>query len=137
MYGLAWLMAISAVIATTEGTILLFAPDVILALHGIQAPSADALALARMLGTMLIGFGVMNWIARRSRPSLALWGMVFADALADTLSFGVALREQWQATAVDASGWLTVGLYLFFALGFWYFFLTLPLRGPESNAAIQ
>lgn len=135
MGGLAWLMAISAVLATTEGTVLLLAPSVILALHGMPDPSVDALALARMLGTMLIGFGVMNWIARRSRPSLALWGMVFADALADTLSFGVALREQWLGAAVDVSGWLTVGLYLFFALGFWYFFLTLPLRGPQTQGA--
>lgn len=135
MNGLAWLMAISAVIATTEGTVLLLKPDVVLALHGMSGSNADTLALARMLGTMLIGFGVMNWIARRSRPSLALWGMVFADALADTLSFGVALREQWLGAAVDVSGWLTVGLYLFFALGFWYFFLTLPLRGPQTREA--
>lgn len=121
-------MAISAVIATLNGVLLIAAPDIALASHGVSEASGAILPLARMLGATLIGFAAINFIARKSPPSLALWAVVLGDACADSLSFGISLTEQLQGSVVGAEGWLTVALYLAFAAGFWYFFFTVRLK---------
>ncbi len=128
MNKLAWLMAISATIATLNGIMLIAVPEIALASHGVNEASGAILPLARMLGATLIGFAIINFIARKSPPSLALWALVLGDACADTLSFGISLAEQLQGTVVGAEGWLTVALYLAFASGFWFFFFTVRLK---------
>lgn len=128
LFALAWLMAVSAVLALANGLLLMFFPETALASHGVHHAGEAAFALARVLGATLVGFGVINWCARKSQPSLALWSIVLGDATADSLSFAVALVEQMQGSAVDVSGWLTVLLYLAFAAGFWFFLFTVKLR---------
>jgi hypothetical protein len=126
---LRFFMGLSALIAVSDGVVMTIDPVSMLSMHGMTSPGSDAIGLARMLAVTNIGFGLLNVFAIKAGPSLALWAIVLADALTDTMSLCVALFELFNSGMLDPMGWTTVILFAMFASGFWYAFMTLNLKG--------
>lgn len=72
-------LSIGAVAAVLFGLPLVLAPEQVLSGSGLGAPT-EALILSRDAGVLLIGLGIINWMARDALgPPLRglLWGNIF------------------------------------------------------------
>ena len=93
-----------------------------------------AIGFGRFLGVACVGFGALLWATSRvanlePRPPVA--GTLFAvNLLGSVWLLGVQL-EMWETVA----GWVTVGVHVFFALGYGYFVVAKPrVSNPSSPA---
>lgn len=110
--------------------------------YGVAAPDWSsrnpqewaAIGFGRFLGVACVGFGALLWATSRvadlePRPPLA--GTLFAvNLLGSFWLLGVQL-EMWETFA----GWVTVGVHVFFALGYGYFVLAKPRVSNPSFSA--
>jgi hypothetical protein len=82
------LMTSSSIILGAAGIFALFAPDVLLAMQGVEGTGSLAL-LVQLMGALYLGFALMNWTAKDSaiggiyaRPvSVGNFGHFFAGAM--------------------------------------------------------
>lgn len=113
-----------AFVSALFGLAFVFAPDASLALYGITL-SPGGSALTRLFGAAFIEFALLSWFLRNSGDSEARQAIILALFLGEAVGFVVALFGQLSGVA-NALGWLTVAMYLLFALGFGYFQLVKP-----------
>lgn len=75
---------------------------------------------ANMFGVCFLGIGLICWMASKSGSSDLKSSMLLSLAIIDTIGFGFTLYHQLTGS-ISALGWVTVALWLAFAIGCWYF----------------
>ena len=80
--------------------------------------------MARLLGAMLIGIGLICWFEKNADVG-ALRSIILALLVADVLGFLVTLMGQLSGL-MNALGWIMVVLWFLLALGFGYFRFVAP-----------
>jgi hypothetical protein len=130
------LITLKAVVAMLFGICFAVVPGPLAAVYGLRLDGAGTF-VAKLFGASLLGFGVLNWWARRANASDAgsLRPIILANLVADGLGFGLSLLNQvfgW--SGINAFGWVTVAIYLLLAVAFAYFGFV-PQPRVLSNAA--
>jgi len=78
--------------------------------------------VGQLYGAALIGFGVLNWLARTITDAPALKTIRLANLISNAIGFVFALIGQLAGVGgVNQLGWSTVVIYLLLTLGFAYF----------------
>ncbi len=112
-------LAIKAVISLFFGILLAVIPAQFMAILGTATLNPDGVLMARLVGALLIGIGLICWLSR-NKPEDSLQDIVLSLFVADTLGFIVVLMGQ-MAGLTGALGWANVVLWLLLALGMGYF----------------
>ena len=86
-----WLLIVAAVLAWFFGLMLLFNTRAFEAPVGIDVTDKVA-TIAQAQGAILIGLGVINWLARNLRDTTALTAVLGGNLVVQLLSLGVAAR---------------------------------------------
>ncbi len=113
------LFILSAVVGLVFGLGFLIFPDQLLQLYGVELSEAG-LYVGRLMGAVFIGVGVITWQARYSNDSLARRAIVAGLFIDFLLGLVVSVMMMFSGL-VNALGWSTVIIYLFFTLGYGYF----------------
>lgn len=113
------LFILTAVVALVFGLGFLILPDQLLQLYGIELSEAG-LYIGRLIGTVFIGVGIITWQARYSNDSSARRAIVTGLFIDFLLGLVVSIMMMFSGL-VNALGWSTVIIYLFFTLGYGYF----------------
>ena len=111
-------LAIKAAISLFFGILLAIIPVQMLAMYGL-ALNAEGAAMARLVGALLIGVGLICWLSRRNTPE-SLQNILLSLFIADTLGFLSTLLSQLTGI-VNALHWIIVAIWLLLALGLGYF----------------
>src|SRR5438876_783290 len=111
-------LAISAVLAWVFGAALLFATPAFLAPMGIDVTPAIAVS-GQAQGAILIGLGVINWIARQM-PSHQLKAVLMGNFVVQLLSLLVIARAL-VLHAIPAQNIGAVAVHTLLGAGFLYF----------------
>jgi hypothetical protein len=115
-------LAIGAVFSVVIGLPILLAPAQMLSALGIAAPPDIALVQARDTGTVLIGVGVINWLARDAVGAPLrglLWGNLFIRVAAMVVNYwelAIGLMPSGAASLFPALTAINVALIVMFAL---------------------
>jgi hypothetical protein len=110
------LFRVNAVVATAFGLALALVPAELLALYGITLTPGTTL-LARLVGAVYVGLGVLGWLAHAAAPSEARQAIVRARFLQEALGFLVSVYGVLSG-ASNAFGWSIVAIYGLFAAWF-------------------
>jgi len=118
------LLVINAIIAAVFGLAFILVPAWFLNLYGITLdPSLKYIGW--LLGTALLGDGVISWYARNAGASEAGRAIVAGFFVCHISSFIAALIGQLGGV-VNWLGWSTVAVYLLIAVGFGAFLIKRP-----------
>lgn len=112
------LLVVSAAIAAVYGVAFVVASGPLLAIYGITLDKAGTL-VAQLFGTALIGYAILNWLARNVTDPEARRAVVWTNLATDAIGFVVILLGQLAGIA-NALGWSSVAIYLLLALAFAY-----------------
>lgn len=112
------LLVVAAVIAAIFGVGLVVVTGPLLAIYGITLDKAGTV-VAQLLGAALIGFAVLDWLARDVTDPQARQAVVLGNLAGEVVGFVVILLGQLAGVA-NALGWTTVAIYLLLGLGFAY-----------------
>jgi hypothetical protein len=124
-----------AVVVLAFGLGFVLVPDTVATLYGLALDPVGRF-VAQLLGATLLGFAVLNWMGRRvhDHDDTAFRPILMANLVTDALGFVLSLLNQLSGrTSINALGWMTVLLYLLFALGAAYF-LFMPQARPVARA---
>jgi len=111
-------LIIKAIISLFFGILLAVIPAQLMAIYGSTLDPSGVL-MARMVGAMLIGIGMLCWLSR-SKTTDSLQDIMLSLFVADTLGFLVVLMGQ-MAGLMNSLGWIIVAIWLLLALGLGYF----------------
>ncbi len=126
---LRYFLTVASVIAFAFGVSLVLITGQLTSRYNV-ALNAGGVIVGQLFGAALIGFGVLNWLARTVTDAHALRAILLANLVGDVLGFVVALLGQLAGVGgVNQLGWSTVAIYLLLALGFAYFQFVKP--GPS------
>jgi hypothetical protein len=114
------LFILNAVMTFPFGVGLIFFPRLIIAIYGIELNSGGDF-VAQLLGSALIFVALLCWFARNSEDSDARRAIVLASFLESSLGFIIALIAKL-SSIINLLGWMIVGLYLFIAIGYGFFY---------------
>jgi uncharacterized protein involved in cysteine biosynthesis len=114
---LSLVFGISAIIAVAFGLAFVFAPVQTIATYGPEVNTPAWRYVAQLFGAAMVGYGVMNWLARNTVDSEARHALVVGNLVAMVLGFALSLIAQLQGV-VNALGWSSVLIYGVLALGF-------------------
>jgi hypothetical protein len=115
-------LSIGAVFHILVGLPLLLAPDQMLSALGIATPPDIALVQARDTGTVIVGVGIINWLARDAVGAPLrglLWGNIFIRVAAMVVNYWELAAGLIPSGAVGFFPFLTainVALIVMFAL---------------------
>jgi hypothetical protein len=115
-------LTIGAIFHILVGLPILLAPDQMLSALGIAAPPDIALVQARDTGTVIIGVGIINWLARNAVGAPLrglLWGNIFIRVAAMVVNYwelSVGLIPSGAASFFPALTAINVALIVMFAL---------------------
>jgi len=112
------LLVVDAVIGVVFGVAFVVASGPLLSIYGITLDKAGTL-VAQLFGALLIGFAVLNWLARNVTEPEARQAVVYGNLVGAAIGFVVILIGQLAGIA-NAVGWSTVAIYLLLTLGFAY-----------------
>ena len=112
------LLLVSALVGAVFGIAFVVVTGPLLSVYGVTTDKAGLL-VAQLFGTTLLGFAVLNWLARDVRDPDAQRAVIYANLTGDTIGFVVVLIGQL-AGITNAVGWSTVAIYLAFVLAFGY-----------------
>lgn len=113
-------LSITAVVAVIFGGMFLFLPNQSLEGFGMVVTDG-AISLARAVGILLIGLGLINWMARGEKfTSPALQGILWANLLIQVVSIILDYIDITSGV-VNAGGWAGEAVHVVFAAGFAYF----------------
>ncbi len=112
-------LAISAILALLFGLGFLLFPQASVTAFGMEA-TPGVLSFARALGSILVGLGILNWMARNDRMSASLrailWGNFIIQAILSVLNiFDIT------SGVVNASAWFGEVVHVLLAIGFLYY----------------
>jgi hypothetical protein len=115
------LMIIKAVVCLGFGPTLLIAPGPLLTLLGVEFGPGAAF-MGREYGAALVGNLLLTWFARKADPSTARRAIVLDLFVYDAIGLVVSLLVTLSG-GMNWLGWGIVGVYLFFTIGFGYYWL--------------
>jgi len=116
------LMVIKAIVCLGFGILLLFFPNPLYSLFGASLGAAGLFA-AREYGASLVGNLALTWYARNADESKARRAIILDLFLYDAVGVVVTLINIFNGT-LNALGWGVVAVYLFFAIGYGYFWFS-------------
>lgn len=116
-------LMIVAVIAVVYAVGLILAPGFMDSTYG-TGPTAGEMLTDQMLGSALLGWGLVAWLARDFTGASAR-PIIIAGLIAEAVGFVVALIATLNHV-MNETGWMLVVLYLVFALGFAYYWFVAP-----------
>jgi hypothetical protein len=119
------LLVVAAAIGAVFGAVFVVAPGPVAAIYGVTLDKGGML-IAQLFGAALIGFAVLDWLARDVTDPTARQAVVLSNIVADAVGFVVILLGQLAGIA-NALGWTSVAIYLLLALGFAY----IQFMGPR------
>lgn len=116
------LMIIKAVVCLVFAFLFLFFPE---ALFGFLGATLGGVGLipAREYGATLVGNMLVTWFAKDSDDSIARRAIIKGMVLYNAIGFLVITFYTLNGT-LNWLGWGPVAVYLFFTLGFGYFWLS-------------
>ena len=118
-------LTIAAVVAIIFALGLILMPAFMGTLYG-TGTSPNQLLLARLFGSALLGFGVINWFAK-DLDYTTLRPIMLGNLVGDAVGFVVCVMGTLGGV-MNSMGWLSVALYLLLALGFAYlYFMDQPV----------
>lgn len=117
-------MIIKAAVCLVLGALILIVPDFTYSIFGATLAAGGVFA-AREYGASLIGNLCVTWFARNAHESEARRAIILGLCIYDAIGV-VATLIALLAGALNALGWSIVVIYLFFALGFGYFYVKSP-----------
>ena len=116
----------NAVISLGFGGSLVLASSQLASLFGVNVELTQAgIALNRLFGAAIVGYGLLTWLARNTADSEARRAIVLALFVTHAIGFILAVLAQLAGMA-SALGWLIVAMYLLLALGYGYFQFAKP-----------
>lgn len=124
---LSMVMTLNAVVAAVFGIAFVVLPDQSMALYGVE-PGAVQAYLGQLLGSAYLTFAVLTWVGRKAADSDARRAIVLSLFIGFAIAFVVSLLGQMNAV-VNSLGWLTVVLYLLFAVAYAVFAFSKPSAG--------
>jgi len=116
------LMIIKAIVCLVLGIPILFFPEFLYGLFGIQLSGVAQTYPAREYGAALFGNLLLAWIGRNAEDSIGRTAIIWALFIYDAIGFVVTLILALSGQA-NALIWGPVLIYLLIALGFGYFLL--------------
>ena len=124
------LMIIKAVICITFGCLLLLVPGFTYSLFGISLDNAGVF-VAREYGAALIGALCLTWYARSAVESQARRAIILDLFIYDAIGVIITLIALFSGL-FNLLGWALLVIYLFFAVGFGYFWFVKPSPQPSQ-----
>ena len=118
------LMIIKAVVCLSLGALLLIVPEFTYSLFGATVNEAGAYA-GREYGAALIGTLCLTWYARHASDSKARRAIILDLFIYDAIGVVITLIAQFSGL-FSWLGWGIVLIYLFFAIGYGYFWFKNP-----------
>ncbi len=118
------LMIIKAVVCIGLGIPILLAPKLFYGLFGVTLDAAG-LYPAREYGASLLGNFLLTWFGRHARDTKARHALIMGMTVYNAIGFIITLVALLTGV-MNAIGWVAAVIYLFFALGFGYFWLKPP-----------
>ena len=115
------LLIFNAIVAIVYGLGELLIPATMFSMHGITY-SAGASLMAQYFGALLIGTGLLVWIARNVTDPEALWAIILAYFICDLIGLIVSLVGTVSGV-MNNMGWVAVFVYLLLTLGYGYFLI--------------
>jgi uncharacterized membrane protein YbaN (DUF454 family) len=121
-------LAIAGVVASLLGLEFLLFPSFALAQYAIPTDPHN-LMQARYFGGTLLAFGLVPWLARRTRDDLALRAILQASVVGNAACTAISV---WAAIAglQNQMVWGSVAVYLAFLLASIYYLSSPAHRGP-------
>ena len=116
-------LMIVSVVAVVFAIGLILAPGFMDATYG-TGPSAGEMMTDQMLGSALLGMGVVTWLAR-NLTGASVRPIITGNLIGNAAGFVVSLMAMLGGV-MNATGWTTVAVYLLFGLGFAYFQFMAP-----------
>ncbi len=118
------LLIANALLVFLFGVGLLFIPNTLMSVFGVLLGPSDAY-VARLLGAAAMGMGVLNWAARSVSDPAAIRALTLGNLTANGVGFAVTLLAQ-AGGQINNLGWSVSAIFVFFTLGFGYFYLIRP-----------
>ena len=119
------LFTVHSVVGLCYGGGMVLAPVPFLSPYDISLADPDAIFIARLLGAALLTYCLVAWFVRNAEDSAARRAIVLGFFITLMIGFIVSLLAQLSG-AMNALGWLVVGLYLLLGLGYGYFQFVKP-----------
>lgn len=121
------LMISKAIICLGFGLPMLLIPVQLMSLYGLSL-DPSGIVMARLYGGALLGNLLLTWFCRNDPGSIAMRSAVLYLFVYDGINFIVTLVAVINGV-MNTLGWSAVGIYLFFTVGFGYFWL---MKQPSS-----
>jgi hypothetical protein len=118
------LMVVKALVCLGFGVLLLAIPGLLMSLYGVTLQEGGIL-MARLYGAALVGNLMLTWFSRNDPGSEALRAVVLGLFVYDAIGLVVAVIATLSGV-MNALGWSVVAIYLFFTLGYGYFYFVRP-----------
>ncbi len=118
------LMIVKAVVALVLGVLLLVAPTFGFSLFGANVTGVGTFP-AQEYGAAMLGIALMTWYARRAAESQARRAIVLNLFIYDAIGVVISIIAISKGM-FNLLGWGILVIYLFFTLGFGYFWLARP-----------
>jgi hypothetical protein len=115
------LMIIKALVCLSLGLPILIAPVFLYSLFGADLNEGGVFA-AREYGASLMGNLMLTWFARKASDTDTRRAICLALCVYDAVGFVITLIAQLGGV-LGPLGWFAAAIYLFFAVGFGYFWL--------------
>lgn len=118
------LMIIKAIVSLVLGLPILFVTKYFYGLFGVTLDAAGIFP-AQQYGASLIGNFLLTWFAQYAKETNARCSIIRGMTVYNAIGFIITLMAVLNGT-LNTLGWGPVVIYLFFALGFGYFWLKPP-----------
>jgi hypothetical protein len=113
------ILTVSAVVAFIFALGLILMPATMGSLYG-TGTSPNQLLLARLFGSALLGFGLVNWLSKDMEYA-SLRPLLAGNLVGDLVGLVVTVMGTLGGV-MNSMGWLSVAIYLVLALGFAYLY---------------
>ncbi len=127
------LLIIKAAVCLVLGVLLLFAPIFGYGLFGAKLDDAGAFP-AREYAASMLGAMFLTWFARNAGESQARRAIILDLFVYDAIGVVITLIAQLSGL-FNFLGWGILIIYLFFAIGFGYFWFKGPAPEAKAGAA--
>jgi hypothetical protein len=118
------LMVITSIIGLLFGLSFFFLPAWTEASYGVNLDIGGQY-IARLLGSVYLGYAVLLWLARNTSPSEARHAIVVGVFVSMLLGLVLAIYDRIVGIE-NALAWSTVAIFLLLSIGFGYFAFIKP-----------
>jgi hypothetical protein len=115
-------LTIEAIVLLIVGLVFLINATWVMNLFGVTL-GPDGVLMTQLLGGALLGFAVLNWVARSFTVAEDMRPIILANFVMNAVGFGVTLWSRVVADVGNVWGWVPIVLFLVSALLFAYGYL--------------